>query len=293
MIHEELKIVLDIGSYETRCGFSTNKKPTLILPSSSDPLSEPIVAGSAKYDSLVSKILFKHLQVDPREKNLLVTECVFNSRKNRVAVFESFFENFNAAKVALVPDSTCALYSHITASGAAASKRNMTGLLVGLGHARTSIVPFVEGHIVQNGISEFQGNGQKISRLLSESLSRLNPDLDLKSLTSAVSQIKTNKCSLVSDPFRPRLGNSKIEVDVEGKKKSLQIEELALISPHVYFEPQIFDQGQQGLGSEIAKSLARCPFDVKASVFANLVVFGGSSQFEGMKNKLQSHRQGS
>jgi len=232
----DLCIIIDNGSYRTRVGFAGNRLPTLeVAPQSTDlrqRYQEPQPIYSTKtvkdfslFESFYYDLLTRNLNVEPCDQSYVITEPVFETQENRFQMLEMMFETFDAQKVALATDAALTLYSFQKINGKSISssvRNNLTGMVVDLGHKQSTIVPLVEGHIIENGVIRYPIHGEKIRETIKVSLLSKKDNAILQQMTPnelnrICDIVKERNTKIIQMEGKPRMNEEKIKVEFEGK----------------------------------------------------------------------------
>lgn len=150
--------------------------------------------------------------------------------------------------------------------------RDMNGLIIELGHKQSAIVPIVEGHIIEQGIFNYPINGDFITNRISENICELNPRIKnnytKKDIFLLSEKIKHNFCKIELNNQIPKIEDKEIKINFKKAEKTIKINDSYLSSLNMYFDPQDYNLNlEKSLVYYIAKSINKCPFDVKNLVF--------------------------
>lgn len=229
-------IIIDNGTHRTRVGFAGNKLPTFevapysigLKPTYQEPrpvYSTKTVKDFSLLESFYYELLVKNLNIEPCDQSYVITEPVFETNENRFRMLEMMFETFDAQKVALTTDAAMTLYSLQKASAKQVSstvRSNLTGLVVDLGHKQSTIVPLVEGHIIENGIVRYPIHGEKIRESIKTSLLSKKENSILQQMVpndiDRICDLVKEKCTkIIKMEGKPRLGEEKIKIEFQDK----------------------------------------------------------------------------
>jgi actin-related protein len=311
-------IVIENGSYETRAGFSLDELPQLAFPSvySRDNNGTISIGDEHPQDNEVLTILndgvvynwdaleanwrhvYESLHADPREQPLVITEEIWNNKRNRTKLCELAFDKLQVPVFAIVKNPLAVTY------GVGRS----TSLVVDIGAATTSVTPILDGTVLYKGAvhSKFAGDflSLHIHRYLSQflpleaqfqgsdSYRRLQATSildDFKSTILSVSgfPIVHSQTEFNINPLHYELPNGqRIEV---GKEQVLLSEPLFL--PQNY-RPQGMELPQDSLGlTELILSALK-KLDVSNEIYnallSNIVFTGGTSLIPGLEQRILS-----
>lgn len=217
-------IVIDVGGYRTKIGFSGNPTPSKVIPTPLDVFHNKIQKNFINFERHLASIFSSELNLDTVGKSIVLLESPFENQQNRSKMYEIMFETFAFEKVALVSDASMALYSHhlnnFTGKGDI-DISSLTGMVIDMGELQTSIVPIVEGYTIQKGVINVPINGKSITGLISDNLLSLNPAL-FSELTDVqifdlLKVIKETKASTNQSTITTPEDNKTLEVSVSGK----------------------------------------------------------------------------
>lgn len=222
-------IVLDIGGYQTKVGFSGNSSPSKLLSTPQNIFYNKIQKNFINYEKHLASIFSIELTLDTVGKSIVLVESPFENQQNRAKLYEIMFETFAFEKVALVSDASMALYSHYINSNGGKSDidiSGLTGMVVDMGELQTSIVPIVEGYTIQKGIINFPINGKNITKLISDNILTLNPNLTPNlnddQFNNIIRLIINQKASVGTDTITSAKDTVKLDINLNGSVKLLE-----------------------------------------------------------------------
>lgn len=284
-------ILIDFGSWKTKVGFHANTNPIFELNTPIDVFLSKTVKNMDNLEIFCVDLFTKHLMVDPKDKHFMISESVFEEKQSRKQIYEIFFESFLAKQVALVPDAISSLYSYMKPQKFFSTKA-MTGLVIESGHSQTAIVPIVEGHIIEKGIQNYPVNGKMITEHIMANLLENNPKITDEIPRSEIFQNSQKFKHLYNrinfDDVSPKVKQISLPVTYKKKKIEVMVDEVFKNSLNMYFTPQDFNPSiKKNICQHIAKSVNKCPFDVKKLVYQNVVLSGYASEINGFKKKFE------
>lgn len=158
---------------------------------STTTLSKPVQWGRViDWDAMHQiwrSVIHDHLNVtDPSNHPVLLTESIAEPPRTREIKTEVFFEDFNVPRFSLVTQSVLALY----AAG------RTSGIVVDIGAGQSSVLPFLQGKSLPQGMVDLGYSGDDITNHLLNSLENLG----LRSCSSVhrdlANDIKERLCSI-------------------------------------------------------------------------------------------------
>jgi actin-related protein len=263
-------------------------------------LEYPIENGIIKDFGIMEKIWTHSYKNILREEGVsdehpvFLTEPSQNPKKTRAKIAEVMFETFNVPLMDIGDANVCAL----TAYG------KTTGVTVDMGAGTTMVVPIVKGYVIATGIKRlnFAGHDFEIylRQLLSERSDELEAagDLDTPSGLEIVREIKEKilddgKSMLyVAKDFQEEMdgaaANDERNRDYElpdGQEITIENERFRV--PEGLFNPKMMGKKDvDPLPKSIYDSINACEVDVRKSLYANIVLSGGTSSFDGLPDRL-------
>lgn len=309
---EEPSIVVDMGSYSTKAGFSCNDVPTSHFPSvvasgQRGPFgqSETKVGAAAfatfardsdmawpargeldmeNLDPLYHHTFYNELRVPPEEWKVLLTSPVGASKEKLEGLTEMMFNNHNVPELALEMQGAPALF----ASG------RTTGIVVDIGDAQTSVVPVVEGRVFRDGIETLDVAGKHITDFLATMLVRRRNHfgkhfgLDKRRFAADIKE----KLTYVALDYDEELEEAsfsdnfmKLYEMPDGETITVSMERLR--APEILFKPSFIGNDADGVHKVIEKSIEHCDADIRKEMWGNIVLTGGSTLFPGFPDRLQ------
>jgi actin-related protein len=249
-------------------------------------ISRPIRAGRVAdwkdAETLWHHTFYEALKVPPEEHPVLMTDAPLNPKAERERQIELLFETFNAPAAYIGMQAVLALY----ASG------RTTGLVLDCGHGASHAAPVYEGYALPHCISEAAVTGEDLTDALRERLQQKGYPLTTLAELEIVRELKERMCSVAMDYAResaqaeedPRSFEKKYALP-DGSQLYLGTERLAV--PEALFKPSLIGKPDaKGLHQTAADVVAGCVPDVQASLFANVVLAGGSTMFPNCELRL-------
>ncbi|XP_004634579.1 actin-related protein T1 [Octodon degus] len=227
--------------------------------------------------------LWKHLfewelGVKPSEQPVLMTEPSLNPRETREKTAEIMFEKFNVPAFYLCNHAVAALY-------ACAS---VTGLVVDSGDGVTCTVPVFEGYSLPHAITKLYVAGRDITEHLIRLLLARGCIYPCILNKAVVDEIKEKLCYVSLQPEKEPCKRQQ-EVVTEYRLPDgnvINIGEHLCQVPEVLFSPDQLGIQDPGLSKMVCSSIMKCDMDIQKSLFADVVLSGGSTLFPGLEERL-------
>ncbi|KAF9083529.1 Actin-2 [Mortierella sp. GBA35] len=303
-------VVIDNGSGVIKAGFAGDDQPKCFFPSFvGRPKHVRIMAGAVEGDVFIGRkaqelrgllkikypiehgivqdwddmeriwqyIYSDELKTLSEEHPVLLTEAPLNPMKNREMAAQIFFETFN------VP----ALFTSIQAVLSLYSSGRTTGVVLDSGDGVTHSVPVYEGFAIPHAIQRVDIAGRDVTEHLQLLLRKAGYHFHTTAEKEVVRIIKEKTCYL---PLFP----AKEEKDAGAKYEDFMLPDGNVIklgaerfrAPEIMFNPEIIGQEFPGIHQVVVDSISRSDMDLRKSLYANIVLSGGSTLCKGFGDRL-------
>lgn len=288
------------------------------------PIKRGCVDDWDEMEMVVHHTFYNELSVAPEEHPVLVIDSVCKSKANREKMCQIMFESFNVPAMAMELQEVAAMYSVGNLHGlsvnlgggntsivplyegyaitSAIETMNLCGsditeylaklLAYGGNHFSTSaemeIVRDIKEklcYVASDFTSEFYSSRDRLSAFLCGSLSRTGAHSHASDVAFNVRQLitemvlkeeKESTCNTVSQRYELPDGAS-IEVAAE-----------RFCAPEIYFLPALIGLEDFSLPQLCFNSILKSDTDIRKDLFARICIFGGSSMFPGISERLQT-----
>ncbi|VDP84554.1 unnamed protein product [Echinostoma caproni] len=305
----DVPIVLDNGTGTIKAGLASECVPRACVPNiigrpryfnmlTQHQLLDPIFLGSEAlqkrggmtlsspmfsslvfdWDSLIclwDYIFKQELQVDIESRPLLITETLFNPKRDKETMASILFEQFNVPALYVAYQPILALY---------ASART-TGIVVDCGEGSTCVTPIYDTYYVQKAAYRQNVAGNAVT----EYLKRLLPDIGCRLFTSAEHQIVRDikeKLCYVCENYEEELysahnsGNLAASYQLpDGQKITLTTERFR--APELLFSSAMNGYECSGIHQAVWDSIQNCTPSIRRDMLGNILLTGGSTMFRG------------
>lgn len=153
---DKAPVVLDIGAYYTKCGFSGEGSPRAIFPTqlrSPSGLSLPwylhlgeespdLIVYSDAFESLLHDVYYRHLQVTPSSRDVIICENLLFPNVFRRLLIHILFEKLRVPSISFLPSQLLPLLP----------LKKQTALVVDYGYSQVTVLPVFEGYGLLNAM---------------------------------------------------------------------------------------------------------------------------------------------
>lgn len=308
-------VVIDNGTGVVKAGFAGDERPKSLFPTYvGRPKHTKIMVGAVEGDHFVGsraeelkgllKIqhpmehgvvtnwadmehiwnhLYSDLKIQAEEHPVLLTEAPLNPRKNREKAAEIFFETFNVPALFISMQAVLSLY----ASG------RTTGIVLDSGDGVTHTVPVYEGFAMPHAIMRIDVAGRDITDHLQLLLRKGGYNFSTSAEREIVRTIKESACYVAFDPAKEEelLETDKASKPVQLSYKlpdgnTIELGSERFRAPEPLFHPDLVGEEYMGIHECVVTSIKRADLDLRKTLYANIVLSGGSTLFPGFGDRL-------
>ncbi|GBG33800.1 Actin [Hondaea fermentalgiana] len=310
VLFEGQALVIDNGSSICKAGFSDESAPRAVFPSVvGHPKRHGAVIGTQRRDAYVGSeaqtmrsiltlrdpieygivthwedmervwryTFYDELRVAPEDFHVLLTEAPLNPKANREHMTTIMFETFNVS----------AMYVTINAVLALFATGRTTGVVLDSGDGATHAVPIYEGSALLADVVPTQVAGHNLTDFMVRLLGERGHLINTKAEHENVCKAKEELCYVAYDfdaEYEVTAGSSSLEMS----HGSITISSERFQCPEALFEPSLIgDFRTPGVHHAIYRAIMNCDSDMRNELFANIVLSGGSTMFEGFPARLE------
>ncbi|KAG0235452.1 Actin-2 [Actinomortierella wolfii] len=298
-------VVIDNGSGVIKAGFAGDDQPKCFFPSFvGRPKHVRIMAGAVEGDVFIGRkaqelrgllrikypikngivqdwddmeriwqyIYTDELKTLSEEHPVLLTEAPLNPMKNREMAAQIFFETFN------VP----ALFTSIQAVLSLYASGRTTGVVLDSGDGVTHSVPVYEGFAIPHAIQRVDIAGRDVTEYLQLLLRKAGYHFHTTAEKEVVRIIKEKTCYLPLYPHKEKETGTKAEDFMLPDGNVIK----RFRAPEILFNPELIGEEFPGIHQVVVDSISRSDMDLRKSLYANIVLSGGSTLCKGFGDRL-------
>ncbi|KAM9181051.1 actin-related protein T2-like [Dugong dugon] len=242
------------------------------------PVERGLVTDWDDMEKLWQHLFDCELGVKPCAQPVLMTEPSLNPREIREKMAEVMFETFNVPAFYLSNQAVVALYASAC----------VTGLVVDSGDGVTCTVPVFEGYCLPHAVTKLYIAGRDLTEHLIRLLLASGHTYPCIVNRGLVDDIKEKLCYVAFD-LDKELSKRREDVLREYKLPdgtAICIGEQLYQVPEVLFAPEQLGIHSPGLSKMVASSITKCDIDIQMTLFAEIVLAGGSTLFPGLEERL-------
>ena len=305
---EKQTIIIDNGSSISKVGFGGDEYPRTIFPtcigyskcsdnnSGEDKhkflvgadaeakrnlfnLYYPIERGNIRNWDDMEKI-WKHIYpnelcADSEEHKVLITEPPMNPKENKEKIAQIMFETLKVPGLYIANPGILGLYSC----------GRFNGISIDLGDSITQFIPGFEGYPLPHSIQSINLGGRDLTEFMMKLLNDTAKKFSNNGGKEIIKKIKESSTYVALDFEKDSKSVNPFDYELPDGTHVI-ITDQRIKCPEALFKPAMIDKDENGIEQICNDSIQKCDIDIQKDLYNNIILCGGTSFFNGLKERL-------
>jgi actin-related protein len=244
------------------------------------PIEHGVVTNWDDMEKIWHHTFYNELRIAPEEHKVMLTEAPLNPKANRERMTQIMFETFGVSHIYVGIQAVLSLYS----------AGRTTGLVLDAGDGVSHTVPVYEGFSMPHAIGRIDLAGRDLTDYMTRLLRERGVATETSAMFEIVRDIKEKECRVVMD-FESEMSSfaaNPTEKPFEMPDGSVvKVGSEVFQCPEALFRPSLLGRGElKSYPDLVVDSISKCDVDVRRDLYKNIVLSGGTTMFEGLKDRL-------
>ncbi|CDW84717.1 actin i [Stylonychia lemnae] len=304
-------LILDLGSESTKAGFAGDVDPKCVIPTITgeyrvknaevgqggyhrllvgdealhksglltfyNPVENGVIKDWERAEGFLKYCFSNELKVASEEHNVIMSEVPFQSPADREKLAQLMFETFNVSGFYLA---NLGLLS-VQGSG------RQSGIFCESGAHMTHTIPVSDGVVITSAIQRAEFGGKDINELMIKLLSDKGYSFTTTAERLNARQLKEKYC-IVAQDYESALEDNEEKYYETPDGTAINFSNERYKGAEAIFKPNdLCGRGVDSIQDMIMKSIEGSDEGVRANLFGTIVLSGGNTLFEGIRDRLQ------
>ncbi|EGG17347.1 hypothetical protein DFA_08342 [Cavenderia fasciculata] len=213
------------------------------------------------------------------EAVMIVSECTGNTPSKRDQTARIFFDTIKVVKLTFVNQQVAALY----ATG------RTTGLLVDVGDTAIHIVPIKNSEILTEAVTKLNYGGRDVTNYLVKLINQQQPNtINSNGEIDETRVAKETLCKVAPNAATAAAATGQSGSFTLGDGQDVNLNNKQIYVGELLFNPSLNNIADSSLPAGIVESIGSVAAADRATMYNNIVLAGGSSNFPGLVARLQT-----